>query len=523
MDTGEAQEQFQRAGELFRASEYGEALEILTQLDNHYPDSRRVLFPMALCLERLGRLSEAKAICSRLVTEFGYTKAANLEARILLERDGQLQPAPGAPGADMVVEVDSMGLPIAPPPPQMPGAETATATATVTVTNWRTPAIIATVVVALALLAVPLLIGLVKGGEQPLEAPQTRTIERVVYSLGTRVLVAALLIVLGSVLVPLYATLLLLGKLPETATGRIAVAAHAFFCWLISCILPFFGLFVARAHLRGKYDMEGMDFLLLAGLSAGVLVGGGYAVVQVVFPQSYLESLAKNVVDEDGNPIRLGPAEVPSAFIIVDGDASEWASIPDAYESPLDDDPVRCLKVAKYDANLYAMVELAPGYRTAMIEEYQHSGDAREMGLCGTWLMAEDKPGHSFTITFWKGYEVTMHGYGTPTVYPLARCNVFDRDIEEAEKRLEERAEQLGQDMQNEMPGNFFRGTPPDPGMLSNAMNMFAEALNDKGETVVSLDSLQNQNTMRFAEDCIEVRIPLAAMGLTATSKVMFN
>lgn len=55
---------------------------MLAQLDARYPDTKHVLYPMALCLERLGRGSEALPLCNRLVGQFQDPRAEALRARI---------------------------------------------------------------------------------------------------------------------------------------------------------------------------------------------------------------------------------------------------------------------------------------------------------------------------------------------------------------------------------------------------------------------------------------------------------
>ena len=51
----EGKRYFDDADALFRACRYEEALAALRALDSAYPGTKNILFPMALCLEHLGR------------------------------------------------------------------------------------------------------------------------------------------------------------------------------------------------------------------------------------------------------------------------------------------------------------------------------------------------------------------------------------------------------------------------------------------------------------------------------------
>lgn len=81
VDGQESREKFKKADQLFREGNFREALALLDELNAAHPDTRNILTPMALCLERLGRGDEALPLCERLVRQF-----ADARARALLER-----------------------------------------------------------------------------------------------------------------------------------------------------------------------------------------------------------------------------------------------------------------------------------------------------------------------------------------------------------------------------------------------------------------------------------------------------
>lgn len=85
-DGKESREKFKRADLLFREEKFGEALALLTELDAAHPNTRNILVPMALCLDRLGRKDEALPLCELLVRRFADTRARELLERLRLPR-----------------------------------------------------------------------------------------------------------------------------------------------------------------------------------------------------------------------------------------------------------------------------------------------------------------------------------------------------------------------------------------------------------------------------------------------------
>lgn len=86
MDGQESREAFRKADQLFRDGNYGDALALLKELDAIHPNTRNILVPMALCLERLGREEEALPLCERLVRQFADSRARALLERLRLPR-----------------------------------------------------------------------------------------------------------------------------------------------------------------------------------------------------------------------------------------------------------------------------------------------------------------------------------------------------------------------------------------------------------------------------------------------------
>ncbi len=110
MDTQESEHKFAQADTLFKQGRYEEAMKILSELDRFHPGAKNIMYPMAMCLEKLDCPGEAQALCDRLIAEFGDPRAVKLKARLMagpeiagaggaFEDGGAIgQEAPGPPG-----------------------------------------------------------------------------------------------------------------------------------------------------------------------------------------------------------------------------------------------------------------------------------------------------------------------------------------------------------------------------------------------------------------------------------------
>ncbi|NIA14959.1 MAG: hypothetical protein GWP08_12865 [Nitrospiraceae bacterium] len=119
MKAQEAEAKFKQADALFRQTRYREALELLVELDRAFPNTQRVLYPMALSLFHVDCQGEALELCDRLIANFGYAKARDLKARI---ESGELPGAyrvgaegPGAPPGILAPPGQNADAPLAGP------------------------------------------------------------------------------------------------------------------------------------------------------------------------------------------------------------------------------------------------------------------------------------------------------------------------------------------------------------------------------------------------------------------------
>jgi hypothetical protein len=70
---------FQKSDGLFRGKNYAAALILLDRLDAAFPDTRRIMYPRAMCLAEAGRTEEAIAVCDRLIARHKFMRAADLK------------------------------------------------------------------------------------------------------------------------------------------------------------------------------------------------------------------------------------------------------------------------------------------------------------------------------------------------------------------------------------------------------------------------------------------------------------
>lgn len=82
MTREEAETLFREAEILYRDRRYSEAHDVLRQLDDAYPETRNVLYPLAKCLRRMGRFQEASNICDTLVRKFSDKRAGYMRKQL---------------------------------------------------------------------------------------------------------------------------------------------------------------------------------------------------------------------------------------------------------------------------------------------------------------------------------------------------------------------------------------------------------------------------------------------------------
>ncbi len=85
---------FSEASRLYAQGEYQQALMLLEELRAAYPGTQNIMFPIALCLRKLGKHQEAVRLCKELVEKFQHSKAKELKQEILANLRQQRKTAP---------------------------------------------------------------------------------------------------------------------------------------------------------------------------------------------------------------------------------------------------------------------------------------------------------------------------------------------------------------------------------------------------------------------------------------------
>jgi len=73
---------YRRARTLFARNRLAEALDLLDEVEQAYPNTPQVMYSRALCMARLGRLEEARVLCNKAESMHGDAAARELRAMI---------------------------------------------------------------------------------------------------------------------------------------------------------------------------------------------------------------------------------------------------------------------------------------------------------------------------------------------------------------------------------------------------------------------------------------------------------
>lgn len=98
MDEAEASQKHRQANDLYQSGKYEEALSLLDQLAEAFPNQKEILYPRARCLKELGRIEEARQVCDQLTTVFGDPRGEQLKASLVAASETRpaAKPVPGS-------------------------------------------------------------------------------------------------------------------------------------------------------------------------------------------------------------------------------------------------------------------------------------------------------------------------------------------------------------------------------------------------------------------------------------------
>lgn len=84
MENRELRLSYQEAIQLIRVGRYEEGLALLKAIDRERPNVKNVLYPMAVCCEKLGYVEEGIDLCDQLIVAYGHETARAIKARLEL-------------------------------------------------------------------------------------------------------------------------------------------------------------------------------------------------------------------------------------------------------------------------------------------------------------------------------------------------------------------------------------------------------------------------------------------------------
>ncbi len=117
MNNNELYLQYRQAIQLIRIGRHEESFQILTEIDAERPETKNVLYALAVCCEMLGRTDEAVDLCERLIARYDHPKARLIKARIqkAASASGLSAPSPPAPPQPAAKEEEiPLAIPVAP-------------------------------------------------------------------------------------------------------------------------------------------------------------------------------------------------------------------------------------------------------------------------------------------------------------------------------------------------------------------------------------------------------------------------
>ncbi|HOK89742.1 MAG TPA: tetratricopeptide repeat protein [Candidatus Hydrogenedentes bacterium] len=127
MKSGELHLQYRYAIQLIKGQRFAEAYDVLKVIDQERPNTKNVLYALAIAADAMGLTDEALQLCDRLIMEFDHEKAKVIRDRILqgqtirLKTLGDDSESLGVPSS---ITGLSSGLNAPPSPPREPRTET---------------------------------------------------------------------------------------------------------------------------------------------------------------------------------------------------------------------------------------------------------------------------------------------------------------------------------------------------------------------------------------------------------------
>jgi len=305
MKNREAQDLFKESELLYRERRYEEALEVLQRLDEKYPNTRNILYPIAKGCRRLGRFEETAAICDRLILEFEDERARHMRRqaeRAMQRASAQTIQVAADVQANIDDEIDAGfdALDLGDLPPldeeaptvHVPGGYGKKREPESNI-PWLYIGIGAAVAVLLVIVIVAAMSG---GGSEPnveaVATSQADDIDTVQFFIN--LITFSITTTLISYWISLYSTLRISDKLPfgTFSDDALMVFGYALLGTVLNYTTCCIGLIVNVVVLRKRFEMTSIDFLIMVGIYFALSVPFGL-ISSALFTETMNEIIAE--------------------------------------------------------------------------------------------------------------------------------------------------------------------------------------------------------------------------------------
>jgi len=263
VDAAESQQLFKHADALYQQGQYGQAIQVLEKLNKAFPNEKNILYPAALCCEKLGRKQVALSLCQQLIDLFNDPRAAELQARLN---------APATPPPLPTLDALDLG-PYGATARAMPYAAQSSGP------NWKL--ILGVGGGVLALLALVFVLPMVFGGG----GQSTPTVQNDAAASDPEIVKTVLLALLafGVSTFVLYAVLSFMRKLPndEFLSDILDVALWNFIINLVG-LIPLVGFIAYLVILSKRYELSCGELFMCVMLQIAVTVGLVFVLAMLV-------------------------------------------------------------------------------------------------------------------------------------------------------------------------------------------------------------------------------------------------
>lgn len=252
---------------MFQSGRYQEALGILNELNQAFPNTRNVLYPAALCLEKLGRQQDAWNICEQLIAQFQDPRARQLQATIIQQNVAVDSPEP-PPLLDSELTGASDILDMGPPRSVPVYTPVSSGSSWIKYTLYGVAAIL-----LLAFIIIPPMMY-----EPPPELPsiERTTNQDVIATAGIGLSLLLIASLMAGNTAGSYVALKFMDKLPsDDLMGNLISVGGTVILVALAGIVPIIGFFIGLVIISKTYDLGcgGLIIFVVCGGVGGIIIG----------------------------------------------------------------------------------------------------------------------------------------------------------------------------------------------------------------------------------------------------------